>query len=375
MRVFRETTRYSRLAVQILAVTVILFWGGNVRAACQLYVNGGGTPEPLSIEPLNGVISAPPDLPVGTILYRGVLQSPQPNIGVQCDQKGQFYYSTSLTSALGVTGYTAGIPPFSNIPGNMPVYKTNLPGVGAAVNTTDLLASSGCVDEIACYRVEPTTALNLRIYLVKTGDITPGIINGGQLPVYSYMLGQSGQQVSIVTRQFSGQVTITVPTCTTPDVEVNMGTWKVNQFTGKGSATDWRDSSLVLSNCPSFYGYGASHTTSYGTEITYSPAATLNSWALNLSPQNGTVDSAKGIMAIDNTVQNAASGVGIQLGYGTVTSAASSLVDFAVQKTGAIPSTGINSITIPLAARYIQTEDRVTPGRADGKVIFTISYK
>lgn len=92
---------------------------------------------------------------------------------------------------------------------------------------------------------------------------------------------------------------------------MDLGTWKVNHFTGKGAATDWRDASLVLSNCLCFHGYDASHIKGYGTAISYNSSSTLNRWRLTLYPQNGTVDTVNGIMSIDRAVQHAASGVGI----------------------------------------------------------------
>lgn len=358
----------------ILVLIIILSYGADARAACWAYVQGGGVPSVLSNEPIQAAISAPPDLPIGSILYHGLVNKRQPQIGVGCDQNGPFYVTRTLTTTQGESGYTAGVPPFSNIAGNMPVYKTNLPGVGVAFNSSSgLVAQTNCTNTKYCYWIGDV--ITSYVYLVKIGEITPGVVYGGKLPVYRLMMGQSGQLISTLTRQFSGQVTITVPTCTTPDVTVDLGSWKINQFTGKKATTDWKDASLVLRNCPRFYGFRAGHTIGYGTTISYSSPSVRNRWGLVLSPQNGTIDNANGIMAIDQTIPNAASGVGIQLGYGSVTSAASNLVNFTIEKTGNIPATGDSSITIPLAARYIQTEDRVTPGRADGKVTFTISYK
>ncbi|MDE9528452.1 fimbrial protein, partial [Xenorhabdus bovienii] len=62
---------------------------------------------------------------------------------------------------------------------------------------------------------------------------------------------------------------------------------------------------------------------------------------------------------------------GIQLRYGLT---GNSFVEFGKKhKLNASMSNGLG-IEIPLSARYIQTEDKVTPGTASGRVTYTMSY-
>jgi type 1 fimbria pilin len=69
---------------------------------------------------------------------------------------------------------------------------------------------------------------------------------------------------------------------------------------------------------------------------------------------------------------DSATGVGIQIAAGD--SGNPVLFNFAQERKQALPKDGTTTLKVPLVARYIQTEDRVTPGRADGKVTFTINY-
>jgi type 1 fimbria pilin len=69
---------------------------------------------------------------------------------------------------------------------------------------------------------------------------------------------------------------------------------------------------------------------------------------------------------------DSATGVGIQIASGNTS--INNSFNFAQERTQALPKDGTTTLKVPLVARYIQTEDRVTPGRADGKVTFTINY-
>jgi type 1 fimbria pilin len=78
-------------------------------------------------------------------------------------------------------------------------------------------------------------------------------------------------------------------------------------------------------------------------------------------------------MAIDSTISGAATGVGIQIGWGD-SSQAPTLFNLASEQALVLPKDGSPTIRVPLAARYIQTAASPTPGLANGKVTFTINY-
>jgi type 1 fimbria pilin len=177
---------------------------------------------------------------------------------------------------------------------------------------------------------------------------------------------------------FQGKVTISAPTCTTPDVSVNLGSYEIGEhFRGLNSTTPWKDASIALTNCSTFYGFYNSTNSplilDYNTLRKTSTSSLNNSVGVRLTPITKALDAANGVMAIDSTVSGAASGVGIQLGWGESTQAPT-LFNFSEEQSLALPKDGSPTIRIPLAARYIKTATTPTPGRANGKVVFTINY-
>ncbi|MFZ1871224.1 MAG: hypothetical protein WAU54_00245 [Chania sp.] len=74
--------------------------------------------------------------------------------------------------------------------------------------------------------------------------------------------------LTMATITFSGTVNVVSKTCTTPDVNVSLGTYETHHYFRQiGSTTLWVDASITLTDCPRFYGY-------YGTsnEITITNA-------------------------------------------------------------------------------------------------------
>ncbi|XQN40152.1 type 1 fimbrial protein, partial [Serratia fonticola] len=62
-----------------------------------------------------------------------------------------------------------------------------------------------------------------------------------------------------------------------------------------------------------------------------------------------------------------------QLGWGE-SAQAPTLFNFSAEQSVTLPKDGSSTIRIPLAARYIKTSAVLTPGKANGKVVFTINY-
>ncbi|HBR6860763.1 TPA: type 1 fimbrial protein [Klebsiella aerogenes] len=359
----------KRTVKNFLLLLAIIFPGIHfASAACWFVTGSGNIGQAINLTiPLSGTISIPEDTPVGSLIYTGyVAGSQNQEVHVSCDKTAQFYNQLVLNPLPALDG---GWTP----PAGQRVYKTSLQGVGLHlyVASGQLNPNSVCTNTYGC-KFSP---LGIWMYrLVKTGPISPGVINGSSLPQVTLNFGQSGSMVKIITLTPSGNVTITTPTCTTPDVAVEMGSWDIKKFTGKNATTDWRDASIRMTNCQRFYG-GLKTTEHNLTGQITSNSQLSNFWTLRLTPQNETINSSTGIMSIDSTPVNSANGLGIQLSYGTTASAGTDLVNFGLTKTAAIPTTGSTTITIPMAARYIQTENTVKPGKANGKVTFTITYK
>lgn len=340
------------------------------------------------------IISAGVDMPNGTILYQGSW------LPEARSSEGNMKCKSTVIPATAYYSYKTGIKdaplPLSSWAGSPysgKVYRTEIPGVGIALLNykhdavtvdnpyitpfdykSDITVNGGTI--ITMY-----TEMDYNIALIKIGNLTPGNykLNASSLPsikVY-YDKPSNGEPImgfpiTIFTGQFQGNMIITAPTCTTPDVNVYLGRHDISK-----KLTPWVDSSITLTNCPIFHGYyhkGNSVMMFDGSKNGESiiPASTNNSIGVKLTPATSIIDSTNGIMAL-KTGDNAASGVGIQLGWGTSSSPV--LFNFAEEKLMKLPKDGSSTIRVPLVARYIQTSPTVTPGRADATATFTINYK
>jgi type 1 fimbria pilin len=227
--------------------------------------------------------------------------------------------------------------------------------------------------------------------LVKTGPLVPGnySISAANFPTvrqgldvsqtsHTNAAAISGLPLYYWTFSFQGNITISAQTCTTPDVNVNLGSYDIGEhFSTTNATTPWVDASINLTNCPTFYGFynstNAPLLMNYNTGASTTTTSLNNSVGVRLTPTTTVLDAANGIMAIDSMVSGAASGVGIQLGWGE-SAQAPTLFNFSAEQNVTLPKDGSSTIRIPLAARYIKTAANPTPGKANGKVVFTINY-
>lgn len=184
----------------------------------------------------------------------------------------------------------------------------------------------------------------------------------------------SANPVIVAKSTFTGSINITSNTCTTPDVNVPLGS---HPTSGIGSTSTWTKFNIALSNCPIFYGTyppvdGAAITWSPGGAIVYN-SRTKNSLTLTLKPLNGVEDEANSVIKLtENTLS--AKGVGIQVVHDN---ASSSVIEFNKEVgSGLILSQKEStSYLIPFKARYFKTQSVITPGVANGAMTFIINYK
>ncbi|SFU28925.1 fimbrial protein [Xenorhabdus koppenhoeferi] len=190
--------------------------------------------------------------------------------------------------------------------------------------------------------ITPSTGVTFKF--LRGSNLMAGKLTGASLPQLCIHSANKANKARI---KFTGTVKIRESTCTTPDVRVEMGDYDIADFKRKDSFTNWKNigTGIVLNNCPD------------NTNLSITVLASN-------SVVNG---GAQGIMEIDSS-GGAAKGIGIQLQYDD-----NNFVKFGQphQLTNSV-SKGV--ITIPLQARYIQTENHVTPGKANGKVTYTMSY-
>ncbi|WP_213296949.1 fimbrial protein [Paraburkholderia sacchari] len=145
-------------------------------------------------------------------------------------------------------------------------------------------------------------------------------------------------------------------TCTTPDVNVPMGTFKTADFPAIGSLSPGQAApvNIQLLNCPG------------GAAVSGTQAGQIHSIQYRIDPTAGTL--ATNVAALTGTPS--ATGVGIQL-----FTASGGVFPLSTLQTlsGYNSATGGN-YTIPLTARYYRTGP-VTAGPADTAMTLTISYQ
>ncbi|HIE9359430.1 TPA: fimbrial protein [Klebsiella quasipneumoniae subsp. similipneumoniae] len=318
------------------------------------------------------VISVPPDTPVGTeILRQTVLLSPGIQARIACDNANP-YYSVYKYAQLPLPASQVSIGKSGRI------YETGVKGIGImfwySANGFPYNLPGTCTG-VSC---GGTFNFNSDFSLYKIGDVEPGVISSLNLPVVRYAIGQSTENsVDVLELSLTGNITVTTPTCqiAEPNKVVHLGRESITSFTGKGSATSWKDATIQLINCPVFYGNTGGRGTSgtwNGSTINASSTQIYNSITLTLNSSSGVIDAANGILDISDIGNGTAAGIGIQLSTDRDTSTPAQL---AVPLTKILPTTGDTSYNIPLFARYIQTEDKVTSGIADGLVTYTLEYK
>ncbi|WP_145530326.1 fimbrial protein [Yersinia alsatica] len=377
----------------LLAVTSFSSW------AVFNCVSEPGFPRTDTVQLSPANISAGADIPVGTVIYQGRWVGSTGGamyMGCVAPVDSTMWFNNVLmidSAPLPLSSWTGS--PFGGA-----VYQTNIPGIGIAISFSNDAGAATQSQPYYQYPADRESAFviispqkytlslldrTLYVTLIKTGTIAPGnyTLNASSLPKASisttnplFHPANTGLPVKIFNIQFQGQLNISTRTCTTPDVNVYLGKYEKSQyFTGINSATPWIDSSIKLTNCPVFYGfYNAANSTlmldnntGQGSVVT----STNNSIGVRLTPVTEVIDSARGIIGLDSSIPGAASGVGIQIGWGSVSP---SLFDLSQEKSLVLPKDGSTTVNVPLSARYIQTSGTVTPGNANAKVVFLINY-
>ena len=362
-------------------------------AAISCAYQVGFSSSSLSVPLSPPIISAGADIPIGTVIYQGRWTN-APTVNIDCESPGggfPFNWAVGIVQApLPLSGLNTG--PFAGA-----VYQTNIPGVGVAISrysdsAAATLGTFGYRSTDVLFGTDANGIVTLGvatryISLIKTGPLTPGsyAIAASSFPVASdnMVSSRTGEQIQGLPLQlnritFTGNLTVSAQTCTTPDVNVAMGAYDIREhFRGLNSATPWIDASIMLTGCPTFYGfYNQTNTTTlmdFSTGQAAQTSSINNSIGLRLTPTTAVKDAANGIMAIDTSVPGAAAGVGIQIGWG---SSGQTPIPFnlSAEQTMILPKDGSPTIRIPLSARYIQTETVATAGKAEGKAVFTINY-
>lgn len=323
-------------------------------------------------------ITVGPDTPNGTVLLSHYIggnatagNAPSPTF--TCTSSPTSY---SILARYVTTSTPKPLSAWNGSPYPGQVYETGVPGIGAVVSYWGRAFPTDrqTIPVGSNVPFTGTVGTEFDLTLIKIGPVSPGTIRGSDLPSVAVQATPTGgSPLSLNAINFSGSINIVSQTCQTPDVNVAMGTVNIAQnFKGPASASTWKDSSIRLTNCPRFHGTKFQLRT-FTREGSPTNSSTPNSLELKLAPNTAIIDSAKGILGI-KTGAESATGVGIQMAYGSVNDASPTLVNFAGSRSFNMVNNDATTQTLPLVARYIQTGDQITPGKADAAVTFMINY-
>ena len=320
-----------------------------------------------------GTISIGRDMKNGTVLYRQTFRA-SPAVRILCPAS-----VTSVREEYQISPIPSPIPDRPEFGGK--VYKTNIPGVGVAIwfagngfpyTRTFNNCGGGTANCIYSYSA-------FDISLIKTGPIEGGEIRGDSLSSMSVSF-VSPNKVDIYRVSFSGSINVVAATCTTPDVNVPLGSYRVNDLKGIGSGTPSRDFEIRLNNCPAVSGYF--NGSDANTPIWYSngtaTAGTRSGHPVTyqLNPKSGAIDAAKGIARLSASSPGnapAATGIGVEItDRFNQPRPLGSFIPWITMRPGQL---GGQSMSIPLRARYIQVADTVTAGPANAAVEFLLNYQ
>lgn len=285
-----------------------------------------------------------PGIRVGTPIYSTVMRAIS-----SIPPGGRFTCSPMIGNfiSIGTTG----------VVGAYSTYPTGIDGVGMRFRRVNLSGVTAWWPLPATYF--PGTYANfidgvmIEIELVKIGNISSGGVISGEVAA---AFAQSGIS-KIISYELDSVVTIKpmIPTCKIiPPATVPLGNISVGKFTGVGVGTAAQPFSIKL-NCS-----GGAPNTQRNIFVT-------------LTDQTAPANRTDVLSLISGST---ATGIGIQVysGSSTIKYGADSSTPGNYNQWFA-GSAGNGVFEIPLTARYIQVAAQVTPGSANGRATFTMSYQ
>lgn len=335
-----RTQSMKRIFLFVLALACLVGIGRDVHASCSF--TAGNTL--ISTVALPEQITVPRNVGRGTVLWdSGWVQGGTGTASILCNA----YFWQKMRWSI------TGLQPVADMPN---VYALpDLPGVGIKAGwfwgSTGAPSTWAWIGKPDSWEANTTQAYILRsflqVQLIAIGPIKNGT-QGFPSPTINVWYDNANAAQLVLTQT---SVKTNALACTTSDVLVSMGGHAISELSGPSTYTRAVDFSIHLYGCPPGMD---------GIKYQIDPATPVISWD----------DS---VVALDGSAPAnvAATGVGVQLlnRDGTAAFPLRRPVRFDEYDT----STGGN-YTIPLKARYYQTEANVVAGWANSSMTFTMIY-
>lgn len=328
-------------------LVILLVISGGAKAACDAV--GSFTISP-------GSITVQRDVTVGQPFTDWIYS----NSGLaykNCNYDSQLQYNIE-NGIKSYNGRTSGL----NYNGET-VFNTNLAGVGFVIEGNAQIGSgawvgwqgilAGTAEETVVKTSHnngdrPAFTDQVRIRLIKTGNIQTGALSGNIGYFFAGVRETASWNTELPISFSGGQITSVSCSVTTNPVNVTLGNHDKSEFSGVGTATAWQSFNIGLS-C--------------------NQGAKIN---VRIDPSAGAVGSLTDVMKLDDASSSStATGIGVQLWFQPN---GGSAVKFG-QETYYWTSGNGGAETVQLKARYYQTTQTITPGKANATATFTLTYK
>lgn len=312
------------------------------------------------------------DLPIGTILYSQYLQSSLDSLF--CNGPGTGHYLADFVhTPLPKANWTGS--PYAN-----KIYETGVPGIGVTLTsgTYEFPLSHAISVPFSGSTIGLQSRHRTDIKLVKIGPVAPGIIKAIDLPSALSRVQDDTKIFDTQKLNLVGDITVVSQTCETPDVTVDMGVNSIEPLVaGTATETAVKDFSIVMRNCPIFYGYLTEASWSPNVGVTPTFREWNNNIKISFTPKSGTLDAGGFIANLDPIQPNnavPASGLGIALyASGVRYRFDNHLIDLLTPSIGSTAE-----ITIPLKAAYTYDTSKprsvIKPGSGNASIEFNIEY-
>ena len=332
-----------------------------------------------------GISTVGEDIPVGKVLYSSFyhssLRTTRFSCTVEYDDEGIY----TMHSYVRVDAVSTPSGPAVRSD-NKDIFPTNVAGIGAIfyisgietnINTFPHLWEISSQINVGTISRAIGQFSRVKVELIKTGPIAGGtqLVEASSFPTFQITTGSNSpipMSNVFVNLGFVGSTTMHTKTCqlATANIDVNLGNHSVSDFTSPGTVTEWKDFDIVLQGCPPFYGYGSYTYVESTGRLTGSNADNVVS--ITFKSANGVIEGNPSLAKLDAGT-NAATGVGIELSQRNISGS------IPLDGSGGFNLTNLTqednaTYTIPLKARYVQSDTNVTAGPANGSVVFTITY-
>lgn len=313
----------KKLLFSLLSMALLAYSFNSLAAGCSL--SSGTLTENIDA----GNITVQRDAPIGSVLFRKIIPASHETVGTCSEGK---FLRQEKTGDL------------QHPSGNSEIFASGVPGVGIRIRVGKTLQTM-TTQQIGSGPATLKDDRVIAISLIKTGPIIPGQLTPRRLLQTKY----SGEDKRIILAKeviLNGGV-ITQASCEviTPTIVVPMGELARNSFKGLSATAGEKEFQIDL-NCSK----------NTNVSVTFSPLA---------KPKAGVT--LKGVLTAEDG-ESAARGIGIQMlnngmpvEFNTPIEAGKTSVE--------------GKFSIPLKARYIQTDESVTPGDVNAIASFTMIYQ